>query len=1062
VDKLLPLRFRRLRPITAAIAFIFLPVAGQAQVATVRESLEVFRTYPFSDPDPVARPGNIYPYFRFQGYSSQPVDRRWKIVTLENEFIRVLVAPELGGKILGAFEKSTGRAFIYFNRVVKFREIAMRGPWTSGGIEFNFGDIGHAPTTATPVDYLTRTNPDGSASCIVGALDLASRTEWRVEIRVPAGKALFETRSSWCNPTETSTSFYHWMNAAAAADSSLELVYPGRAYIGHGGELSPWPGGPGGRDLSRYRENAFGSYKSYHVLGEYTDFFGARWGDFGVIHWSRYADKPGKKLWIWGLSREGEIWTDLLTDPLLGNTQYVEFQSGLHFNQAFGLSSRTPFKHMQFLPGAFERFTESWFPFKGVRGVTRATPEGVLDVRRSDGIVAYSFCPTGEFRGTVSIRFHGGTARARDVSLHPLQCIGDSAISPGLETPFEIRIGSLIRYTSEDDSERVLRRPLAPEQAFDWTSPYGLSVAASEQSRQRDYDGALASYRLSLAKDPSFVPSLSGASELLYRRMDYDSSFVYARRALAIDAYDPRANYMYGLSARNLGRPYDAKDGFGVAAMSREYRSAAEIAMAELAFEAGDWKEAAELGGRVLAEDGSNAGGARLMAALFRRTGDTASALRVLDGMTENDPLSHFARFERYLLSRPTGNERAFTDGVRNELPQETFMEIAAFYGRLGAWDDAGEALRLSPPHPMVDLWRAFAASRLGNKAESESLLARALSASPYLVFPHRREEMEVLLWAERERPHWKTEYYLGLLCMSLGRRAEASRWLQTCGDTPDFAPFYMARASFSKGDTARALADFRRALDVGPEEWRTHNALISCLNERGRYAEALPLCAAAAAKFPGSYILQFLLARTLLFNGKYAAGLSILDTLHILPFEGARYGRDAYRLACIMSALSGMRERGAVVVDSLIERARRWPERLGAGEPYNPDTRVEDFIEAGLRQKSGEAERRKALLTNIAAYTTARRNAGNIQDLIGAFALRALGRTSEALRILGEWKAKDPAGPEPRWALMIFRGEARGARALEESLRPTLLNRSTGDQDFVLVADVVRMNGER
>ena len=72
---------------------------------------------------------------------------------------------------------------------MKFREIAMRGPWTSGGIEFNFGDIGHTPTTSTSVDYLTRTNPDGSVSCIVGALDLPSRTEWRVEIRLPRDKA---------------------------------------------------------------------------------------------------------------------------------------------------------------------------------------------------------------------------------------------------------------------------------------------------------------------------------------------------------------------------------------------------------------------------------------------------------------------------------------------------------------------------------------------------------------------------------------------------------------------------------------------------------------------------------------------------------------------------------------------------------------------------------------------------------------------------------------------------------------------------------------------------------
>ena len=98
-----------------AIAFLFaicitMSIA-QARQATVRESNQVFRTYPFSDPDPIARMTNIYPYFRFEGYSITPVERKWKVVTLENPYIKVTIAPEIGGKILGAFEKSTGKAF---------------------------------------------------------------------------------------------------------------------------------------------------------------------------------------------------------------------------------------------------------------------------------------------------------------------------------------------------------------------------------------------------------------------------------------------------------------------------------------------------------------------------------------------------------------------------------------------------------------------------------------------------------------------------------------------------------------------------------------------------------------------------------------------------------------------------------------------------------------------------------------------------------------------------------------------------------------------------------------
>ena len=149
------------------------------------------KTYMFSDPNPVPEPGRIYPYFRFDGYTSKSIQKEWKMVILENDYIKVYVCPDIGGKVWGAIEKSTGKEFLYYNNVVKFRDVAMRGPWTSGGLEYNFGDIGHIPTCATPVDYNIRENTDGSVSCTVGAIDLPSRTKWNVEIILQKDKAFF-------------------------------------------------------------------------------------------------------------------------------------------------------------------------------------------------------------------------------------------------------------------------------------------------------------------------------------------------------------------------------------------------------------------------------------------------------------------------------------------------------------------------------------------------------------------------------------------------------------------------------------------------------------------------------------------------------------------------------------------------------------------------------------------------------------------------------------------------------------------------------------------------------
>src|SRR5680860_417932 len=176
--------------------------------ATIREYDTTFMTYPFSDPNPIPRTDKIYPYFTYDGYSSKAAPASWKMVELENEYIRVQISPEIGGKIWGAWDKTHDKPFIYGNDVVKFRNIAMRGPWTSGGIEFNFGIIGHTPTVSTPIDYLTTKKNDGSVSCYISAIDLLTRTRWIVEINLPRDRAWFSTEVYWINPTDLEQPYY--------------------------------------------------------------------------------------------------------------------------------------------------------------------------------------------------------------------------------------------------------------------------------------------------------------------------------------------------------------------------------------------------------------------------------------------------------------------------------------------------------------------------------------------------------------------------------------------------------------------------------------------------------------------------------------------------------------------------------------------------------------------------------------------------------------------------------------------------------------------------------------
>ncbi|MGM9760304.1 MAG: DUF5107 domain-containing protein, partial [Parabacteroides sp.] len=302
--------------------------AGAQQQASVKERVQTVKTYPFSDPDPTADPTDLYyPYFRFDGFSAKGIDKSWKTVELENDYIRLSLYPEVGGKIWGAIDKSTGQAFIYNNHVVKFRDIAMRGPWTSGGIEFNFGIIGHVPTSSTPIDYYTRQKPDGSVSCYIASYEWVTRTYWCVEVNLPKDKAYFTTTTTWFNQSDLDQPYYQWMNAGYKAAGKAQFCYPGNSYIGHNGELGTFPQDEEGRDLSWYDNNNFGSSKSEHVLGFYNDYYGIYWHEdnYGSVHHAGYDEKLGMKIFLWGQARDGGIWEDLLTDT---DGQYIELQSG--------------------------------------------------------------------------------------------------------------------------------------------------------------------------------------------------------------------------------------------------------------------------------------------------------------------------------------------------------------------------------------------------------------------------------------------------------------------------------------------------------------------------------------------------------------------------------------------------------------------------------------------------------------------------------------------------------------------------------------------------------------
>ena len=1008
----------------AAMLLASVPARG----GSVSEEAITLNTYPFSEPDPVpimARSGSmwgsssrLYPYFRFDRLSHRGEPKAWNFVRMENPWIEVFVTPEMGGKVWGAVEKSTGREFVYFNHAAKFREIAMRGPWTSGGIEMNFGVVGHTPAGATPVDYSTWKDKDGTVHCAVGAMDLPSRTRWSVTVSLPPDAARFETRAFWYNPSPLHQSYYVWMTSAVLAADDLRFVLPGNAYIEHSYSqpLRPWPLDEHGRDLSMYRNNNFGSSKSYFTVGEYAHHSGGYWHDsaFGYGHWALYGDMPGRKTWIWSLARDGGIWEELLTDT---DGQYAEPQMGRLLNQS---------DHTLFPPYLADQWREAWFPYKDIGPLCHATPQAVLNVTRTDDAVEVNLCALERIEEDLAVYAGGNEVLREWVALKPMG-VHRARIPGGVETgALRVELGDKLSYTDDPDAIAI-RRPICFHQ-YDESTMGGLYLAAERRESERNYHAALTKYLECIERDPNHVRAMTRVAELHYRKAEYETALEYAGRALDCAMYDPAANYVYGLAGRALGRVVDAKETFGWAARSPAYRSTAYAQLAEMCFAEGDDALARDYVQRALDANRLNLNAHQVLAVIHRCAGESKQARVVLDGILEVEPLNHFARFERVLLKPNQRNLERFRSLIRWELPHETYLELAAFYLRLGRIEDAAELLRHAPEHAMVLFRRANLASAT-DQSESEALLDRACAASPHLVFPFRAESIPVLEWAAERRPQaWTPKYYLGLIYWSMGRQSEAAELLDRCG-SPDYAPFYLSRAALHRGQSPeRALADLERAVAMAPDDWRCRHHLFGFLRGRGMTERALACAREAAERFSDDQTIAMDLVRALVDAGEYRDALEILDTAEILPYEGASEAHLFFVQSHLQVAVEDMGEERFHEAAGHLESAKTYPERLGRGAPFDPDLRMQDCLLALCFDQTGQGSAAKDARQRVLDYTRA--HPGRY-SYASALALRWSGDDAAGRAHLEAWQRSRPTDKLVAWCTAMYTGNAAEANRI-------------------------------
>ena len=968
-----------------------------SQTVHIEEYTETIKTYPFSDPDPfpiISRYNEIYPYFRFDGFSHEGKPMPWKMVKMENEHIVIYILPDMGGKLWGAIDKKTGKEFIYKNDAIKFRDVAQRGPWTSGGIEFNTGVIGHHAGNATPVDYKLFTDADGTAHCVIGGIDLPSHTSWRVDISLPPGKAWFETKTSWFNNTPFHQAYYYWSNAAVKSADDLHFYFPGTHWLGHDGLAHPWPVNEEDIDRSWYKNNRDNEASSYHVLGSTDNYYVSFFHDehFGSAHWSPVWGTPGKKIWLWPQSRAGAIWEDLLTD---NHGQYVEVQAGRMFNQNSFSSAHTPFKQTAFQPFNYESWTERWYPVSDMNGITRALDIGAVFLNFSDEGLTLEFCPAEKVDGTLILSVNGKTIAEEPLRLEPSQTFTKKYPEIHENSGILITVGDKALY--DEKANYTINRPLkSDEDAF-----ADDLIKGGEYMYRRDYVKAIDAFKKYLEKNPLSLEALANLAEISYYRGINGRALVYCREALSINAYDPHTNFVFANISKDNGHDADAEDGFRFAMRDPTYRSPSLALLAEMRLAKAQYADAVALAEEALNSNRKNIKARKVMAMAYRKSGQTDKARHALATLLELDPLNHFALFEKYLISHDEKAKSEFVNSFNNEMAKEEYLEIGIDYAKAGQQGAAIEVLKLAPSHPVADYWLAFL-------TKDEQYLDKALEADPLMVFPFRTETQKVLLWANSVKKSWKTNYYLALISWNRGRDTDALALLKVWGDKPDFAPYYHSRAHLAGITTDEASKDMYKALAISPGQWRLYRDITVMHQQRGEYEKALEIIKKGNEKFPENFIIDILYAHTLSLLERYEESLKILANINVLPFEGENRAQNVYVHDNLMLAMKSFEKGKYKKALQYLSKSELYPENLGSGSPSYPDYRAQHLIRALVYEKQGKKDPARQEYEKILTYRNPNMKGPGAprNRLAHIFALAKTGKTHEAEKLAAEWAA--------------------------------------------------------
>ncbi len=921
--------------------------------------------------------GRVYPMPFVDSVEGEATPRRWQAVHLENRWLRLMVLPELGGRIHFGYDKVADHDFFYRNNVIKPALVGLGGPWISGGVEFNWPQH-HRPATYLPVDVEIEEGEDGSVTVWCSDHDPFARMKGMHGVRLHPDRAAVELVVRLHNRTSETQTFLWWANVAAAVHDDYQAFFPTdvryvadharRAITAFPAADRPYYGvdyparASDGGDRIDFSRN-IPVPTSYMVTDTVDDFFGGydHRVQAGFVHVADRHVAPGKKLWTWGDSPFGDAWNRALTDD---DGPYVELMAGVYTD------NQPDFAWLE--PGETKSFSQTWFPIQRMGPAHQANTEAAVRLDVVDGEARLGLCVTARHpAATVEIAVAGRAVLRKTVDLAPGEPLLLNVPARGAE-PTEVEVSVRV----QDDAELIRWRPRpASRGAEPWTAsapPAPEDVATVEELYLTGVH--LAQYRHpSRSPEPYWQEALrrdAGDSRTRvalardrYHRADYAEAVVHAREALRRltlrngNPRDGEASYLLGLALVRAGETDAARDALAKAAWDGRWAGAAQLELARLDARSGAWGEALR---RSLLALGATPGDSRaetVRVVALRALARVAEADEALAGWLARDPLDQVAR---HLAGRPTS-----TDG-------RTMLDVALELRAAGAAEEAlrmlaeaGDAVPTAAGEvrPMAGYHRAALLDVLGHAEEAREARRTARTVDATRCFPAGLDDHDALRAALAADPaDTRAAALLGMLLFDAHREREAlglwtdalDRGLEDAVTTRNAA---IAVVNLDgDGDRACELYDRALALDPTARLLYERDQLLARLGAGPR--ERLALLDPERAEVLRRDDLTVAYCRLLGEEGRGLEALAILESRRFAPWEGGE-GQTIRAWEEVLGRLSTEAEaRGDLEsAAGYARRAIELPEGIGeVRHPLTDTTALHERL-AGLLDRLGRAE---------------------------------------------------------------------------------------------------------